>query len=218
MVIGASGESDRQILTLMQRLYNRFDLKRVYYSAYIPVNQDPRISTAVIPLRREHRLYQADWLFRFYHFDAEEILDDDSPFLDDALDPKCAWALRHPEFFPVEVMKAPLQQLLRVPGIGPTSARRIISSRRHSSLRIEDLAKLGVVMKRAKYFVTATGKSSCLPGSNWDFLRLALSDGGGPRQKAGQLEFDFQDPALPLQLLPPKTLEIAGQSRTGEFF
>lgn len=223
MVIGASEDSDRQILLLMERLYKRFDLKRVYYSAYIPVNQDPRIPVVTTPLRREHRLYQADWLFRFYYFDVEELLDDASPFLSDALDPKCAWALRHPEFFPIEVMKASYQLLLRVPGIGPTSAKRIVSARRHAKLRPEDLPKLGVVMKRAKYFLTASGKSVALPGSNWDYLPLALSDGGGPRQKAGQLEFDFQDPpslqSEPTpQALPSDTGTRALPNQIKEFF
>jgi putative DNA modification/repair radical SAM protein len=201
MVIGASGESDRQILTLMQNLYSKFDLKRVYYSAYVPVNDDPRIPLRAVPLRREHRLYQADWLFRFYQFDAQEILDEQSPFLDDSLDPKCAWALRHPEYFPVEVMKAPLAVLLRVPGIGPASARRIIAARRHASLKLEDLSKLGIVMKRARFFLTAAGKSFGVPGSNWDFLRPALSDGGGPHQKSGQIEFDFG--CKPVTLIAP---------------
>jgi len=159
MIIGATQDSDHQILKLSQYLYKYYDLKRVYYSAYVPVNQNKLLPViGKPPLLREHRLYQADWLMRFYGFDASEILDEKYPMLDNNLDPKCVWALRHREFFPVEVNKASLLELLRVPGIGNISARRIITARRIGSLTFEDLKKLGIVLKRANYFITCSGK------------------------------------------------------------
>ena len=133
MIVGATPESDRQILSLTQGLYRKYRLKRVFYSAYMPVSSSPLLPAPQgfqPPLGREHRLYQADWLLRFYHFRAEEILDEDSPNLDPRLDPKCAWALRHLEFFPVEVNRADYEALLRVPGVGVRSARRILTARR----------------------------------------------------------------------------------------
>jgi putative DNA modification/repair radical SAM protein len=159
MIVGASPESDFQILRLSQGLYRKMNLKRVYYSAFVPVNQDNRLPVlAAPPLLREHRLYQADWLLRFYGFSAEEILSDDMPNLDESFDPKTAWALRHPEFYPVEINRADYAALLRVPGIGVTSARRIIAARRFSVITPEGLKKIGVVMKRARYFITCSGK------------------------------------------------------------
>ncbi len=158
MIIGASPENDFQILRLSQGLYKKMNLKRVYYSAYVPVSADNRLPVlAAPPLLREHRLYQADWLLRFYGFSAEEILSDDLPNLDEAFDPKTAWALRHPEFFPVEINRADYLTLLRVPGIGVTSAKRIIAARRFSAITPEGMKKIGVVMKRAKYFITSSG-------------------------------------------------------------
>ena len=162
MIIGATPESDRQILTLTQALYDKYHLKRVFYSAYIPVSDSkllPARQGFRPPLLREHRLYQADWLLRFYHFRAEELLDDDQPNFNPALDPKCCWALNHPEFFPVEVNTAEYEVLLRVPGIGVRSARRILAARRYGALRFTDLKKLGVVLKRAQYFLTCTGRA-----------------------------------------------------------
>jgi len=159
MIIGATPESDRHILSLTQSLYDKYHLKRVFYSAYVPVVEStllPSVDTKP-PLLREHRLYQADWLLRFYGFRAEELLDDDAPDFNPLLDPKCCWALRHGEFFPVEVNCADYEALLRVPGIGVTSARRILVARRVGSLRVEELKKLGVVMKRAQYFITCNG-------------------------------------------------------------
>ena len=159
MIIGATPDSDRQILSLTQGLYNKFRLKRVYYSAYMPVTSHKAlIKITHPPLLREHRLYQADWLLRFYGFNAEEILDDDMPMLDENLDPKACWAVRHPEIFPVEINRAPLYTLLRVPGVGNVSARRIIQARRMASLSFDDLKKIGVVLKRAAYFITCRGK------------------------------------------------------------
>ncbi|MEI7825800.1 MAG: putative DNA modification/repair radical SAM protein [Chlorobiaceae bacterium] len=160
MIIGASPETDFQILRLSQGLYKKMNLKRVYYSAYVPVSNDSRLPVlAGPPLLREHRLYQADWLLRFYGFSAEEILSDDAPNLDESFDPKSAWALRHPEFFPVEINRADYGTLLRVPGIGVTSAKRIIAARRFSAITPEGMKKIGVVMKRAKYFITCSGRS-----------------------------------------------------------
>ncbi|MBO4914109.1 MAG: putative DNA modification/repair radical SAM protein [Oscillospiraceae bacterium] len=159
LIVGASGESDRHILTLTQALYGRYRLRRVFYSAYVPVVENtllPSVGTKP-PLLREHRLYQADWLLRFYGFSADELLDDSQPDFDPRLDPKCCWALRHPEFFPVEVNHADYEALLRVPGIGVVSARRILVARRTGPLHIDDLRKLGVVMKRAQFFLTCSG-------------------------------------------------------------
>jgi putative DNA modification/repair radical SAM protein len=159
MIIGASPETDFQILQLSQGLYRKMNLKRVYYSAFVPVNDDNRLPVlAAPPLLREHRLYQADWLLRFYGFSAEEILSDDAPNLDESFDPKTAWALRNPGFFPVEINRADYATLLRVPGIGVTSARRIIAARRFAPITPEGMKKIGVVMKRAKYFITCSGR------------------------------------------------------------
>jgi predicted DNA-binding helix-hairpin-helix protein len=135
------------------------NLKRVYYSAYVPVNHDNRLPVlAKPPLKREHRLYQADWLLRNYGFSADEILSREHPFLDEHLDPKAAWALRHPEFFPVDINRADYAALLRVPGIGVTSAKRIVAARRYGVFTPDGLKKIGVVMKRARYFITCSGK------------------------------------------------------------
>lgn len=159
MIIGASPESDHRILLLSQGLYKKMNLKRVYYSAYVPVNHDNRLPVlAKPPLKREHRLYQADWLLRNYGFSADEILSQEHPFLDEYLDPKAAWALRHPEFFPVDINRADYAALLRVPGIGVTSAKRIVAARRYAVFTPDGLKKIGVVMKRARYFITCSGK------------------------------------------------------------
>ncbi|MDR1929942.1 MAG: putative DNA modification/repair radical SAM protein [Treponema sp.] len=160
LIVGASGEDDRTIIGLSGALYKKYSLKRVYYSAYMPVVSDassglPEISSP--PLLREHRLYQADWLMRFYHFESREILDEAHPFLDTALDPKTVWALNHPERFPVEIKKADYEELLRVPGLGAVSARRILGARRQRPLNFEGLRRLGVVLKRARYFITLGG-------------------------------------------------------------
>ena len=160
LIVGASPESDFQILNLTQSLYKVYHLRRVYYSAYIPVNHDsllPALSTP--PLRRENRLYQADWLLRFYGFAAHELLDEDHPFLDERLDPKTAWALRHFQLFPVEVNTAEYHVLLRVPGIGVLSAKKILQARKGALLDFDTLRKLGVVLKRARYFLTCKGKT-----------------------------------------------------------
>ena len=160
MIIGATPETDRQILRLTAGLYRKYALKRVFFSAYTPVvagKNLPSLDTRP-PLLREHRLYQADWLLRFYGFNADEILDDAHPDFDPRFDPKCCWALYHPEQFPVEVNRAPYEMLLRVPGIGVKSARRIVQVRRVSALNYDTLKKLGVVLRRAQFFIVCGGK------------------------------------------------------------
>lgn len=161
MIIGASPESDRQILLLSQGLYRKYGLKRVFYSAYMPVSDSKLLPVREgfqPPLLREHRLYQADWLLRYYHFQAEELLSEEQPDFNPLVDPKCAWALQHMEFFPVDANRADYEALLRVPGVGVVSARRILTARRWGSLTFQDLKKLGVVLKRAQYFLTCSGK------------------------------------------------------------
>ncbi len=160
LIVGATQDTDRHILHLTQSLYDKYKLKRVFYSAYVPVVEHallPSIDTKP-PLLREHRLYQADWLLRFYGFRAEELLNEENPDFNPLIDPKCHWAIGHLEQFPVEIMHADYEMLLRVPGIGPISAKRIISARRTGHLRFEDLKKLGVVLKRAQFFVTCCGR------------------------------------------------------------
>ena len=161
MIIGATPETDYQILRVTEALYKKFDLKRVFFSAFVPVNEDkalPSIRDQGPPLLREHRLYQADWLLRFYHFEAEELLDEENQNFNVYLDPKCCWALRHLDIFPVEINRADYHTLLRVPGIGYKSAGRIVKARRWGGIGFEDLKKMGVVLKRALYFITCSGK------------------------------------------------------------
>ena len=162
LIVGTTRDTDRHILHLTEALYRKYRLKRVFYSAYVPVVENsllPALDTKP-PLLREHRLYQADWLLRFYGFQASELLDEAHPDFNPQLDPKCSWAVSHLEQFPVEVMRADYETLLRVPGIGPTSAKRIVSARRTAHLRFEDLKKLGVVVKRAQYFVLCDGRAA----------------------------------------------------------
>jgi len=159
LIVGATPESDRDIITLTEGLYNRLELKRVYYSAFIPGSSDKRLpALPTPPLLREHRLYQADWLLRFYGFSAHELLDEARPNLDMRFDPKSDWALRHLELFPVEVNRVDYEVLLRVPGIGVRSAQRIVQARQGTRLGETELKKLGVVLKRARYFLTAGGR------------------------------------------------------------
>lgn len=160
LIVGATEDSDRHILHLTESLYERYRLKRVFYSAYVPVVENPLLPDLHTkpPLLREHRLYQADWLLRFYGFRADELLDDQHPNFDPLLDPKCYWAITHPEQFPVEIMTADLGRLLRVPGIGPTGARRILSARRTGLLHFDDLKKMGIVLKRAQFFILCGGR------------------------------------------------------------
>ncbi len=165
MIVGATPESDRHILSLTEGLYRKYRLKRVFFSAYMPVSDHKSLPVPAgfkPPLLREHRLYQADWLLRFYGFTAGEILDESRPNFDEALDPKSDWALRHPEFFPVEVNRADYEAILRVPGIGMRGAQRIVAARRYGPLSFEGLKRLDIVMKRAQYFITCGGRM--LPG------------------------------------------------------
>lgn len=160
LIVGATPESDYKILNLSENLYNRFNLKRVYYSAYVPVIKNDKVLPDIIhpPLVREHRLYQADWLLRFYGFKAKELLKDENDSFDLNFDPKTSWALSNIDNFPIEINKASYDTLLRIPGIGVRSARRILITRKVHSLKFEDLKKLGIVLKRAKYFITCKGK------------------------------------------------------------
>ena len=190
MIVGATPESDLQILTLTQALYRKYHLKRVFFSAYIPVQEDsclPALDTKP-PLLREHRLYQADWLLRFYGFDAKELLDERHPNFNPLLDPKCSWAVSHLDQFPVEVNTAPYELLLRVPGIGVKSAGRILTARRHCRLDFAGLKKLGVVLKRAQYFLTCGGKMvEGLHFSPDGVLRGLLLSQGAPQEPVEQL-------------------------------
>lgn len=177
MIVGATADSDRKILTLSSALYSAYSMKRVYFSAYVPVGVHPSLPPpdVKVPLRREHRLYQADWLMRFYDFKAEEITEDGDN-LDMELDPKCAWAVRHPEFFPVDINSAPYSALLRVPGIGVKTAKRIVAARRNAKLDIGDLRRLGAVVKRAVFFTCFGARFYGLKRTNSEILRAELAD------------------------------------------
>ena len=160
MIIGATPESDYQIMAVAESLYNKFSLKRVYYSAFVNVNEDKELPALPggPPLLREHRLYQADWLLRFYDFTVDELLTSDRPNFNMMIDPKADWAVRHLDQFPIEINRADYKLLLRIPGIGVKSARRIVRARRFANLTFDDLKKIGVVLKRALYFITCSGK------------------------------------------------------------
>ena len=182
MIIGATKENDYQILSVAESLYEKFALKRVFYSAFIHVNEDKLLPAVKDgegpPLLREHRLYQADWLLRFYGFKAQELLSSERPNFNIAIDPKADWAVRHLDKFPVEINRADYQTLLRVPGLGVTSAKRIVAARRHGNLSFEDLKKLGVVLKRALYFITCNGRMMYPTKIEQDYiLRNLLSVG-----------------------------------------
>ncbi len=183
MIIGATPETDYQIMSVAQSLYDKFSLKRVFYSAFVQVNEDKELPALPggPPLLREHRLYQADWLLRFYGFRAEELLDERRPNFNALLDPKEDWALRHLEFFPVEINRADYRTLLRVPGIGVKSAKRIVGARRSGILRFADLKKIGVVLKRAQYFITCEGKMLFPIKLEEDFITRSLLSGGGKK-------------------------------------
>ena len=181
MIVGATPDSDFQILRLTEGLYRKYQLKRVFFSAYIPVVEDsllPSVTTKP-PLLREHRLYQADWLLRFYGFEAKELLDEEHQNFNPVLDPKCNWAVNHLELFPVEINRVSYDMLLRVPGIGVKSARNILKARKVGPLHFEDLKKLGVVLKRAQYFIVCCGKAAQgLRITQDSILRGLLSDKG----------------------------------------
>ncbi len=181
MIVGATPETDYQMLHVAETLYQRFDLKRVFYSAFVSVNVDkalPAKTDQGPPLLREHRLYQADWLLRYYKFEAKELLTEEEPNFNPLFDPKCNWALRHLECFPVEVNRAPYEMLLRVPGLGYRSAGRIVRARRLVTLDFQDLKKIGVVLKRAMYFLTCNGRMMYPVKLEQDYIARNLLDAG----------------------------------------
>lgn len=194
MIIGATPDTDFRILHLTEALYQRYRLKRVFFSAYLPVGKNPLLPALGTkpPLLREHRLYQADWLLRFYGFSASELLDEEHPSFNPWLDPKCSWALNHRERFPVDVNRAPYAELLRVPGIGVTSAKRILTARRTSSLDLAGLKKLGVVLKRAQYFITCSGQVNSWLGAPSGLVLKSLMSAGEQRL--------YQQETQPIQL------------------
>lgn len=179
MIIGATGESDYQIMKVAQHMYDRYEMKRVFYSAFIRVNEDSLLPALPggPPLLREHRLYQADWLLRYYGFRTEDLLSEDKPDFNVFVDPKCDWALRHLEQFPVEVMRADYETLLKVPGIGYKSASRIVKARRLGSLDYAALKKMGVVLKRAIYFITCGGRQMYPTKLQEDYILRNIMDG-----------------------------------------
>ncbi|MBN1521737.1 MAG: putative DNA modification/repair radical SAM protein [Candidatus Aureabacteria bacterium] len=196
LIVGATPESDRQIMMLSESLYDNMNLKRVYYSAYVPVNSGRNLpSVSSPPLLREHRLYQADWLIRFYGFSTDEFLDEKNPNLNTDFDPKTDWALKHMETFPVEINRADYPQLLRIPGIGIRSAGKILTLRKVKALRFEDLKKLRIVLKRAQYFITLSGRYFGDEPQNAEKiqarLRIPVQD---KKKDSDQLDFFTRDP------------------------
>ena len=178
MIIGATPENDYQIVSVVESLYQKFALKRVFYSAFVRVNEDSLLPALPggPPLLREHRLYQADWLLRYYGFRASELLSEEKPNFNVLLDPKCDWALRHLEQFPVEVNRADYMTLLRVPGIGVRSAQRIVKARRLGTVDFPDLKRMGVVLKRALYFITCRGRTMYPIRIEEDYITRNLLD------------------------------------------
>ncbi len=213
MIVGASPETDYHILHLTEGLYKKYGLKRVYYSAYIPVQEDsllPSLDTRP-PLLREHRLYQADWLLRFYGFEAKEIIDPVHPMLHPEVDPKCSWAVSHLDEFPVEVNTADYEMLLRVPGIGVTGAKRIVKARRSRNLDFDALKRLGVVLKRARFFITCCGKTlQRIPETPEAMIYSILS----PNKMGGFQDYGFEQLSL---FEPALTGEVINECLTGEF-
>ena len=196
MIVGATPETDYQIINLSAALYKKYELKRVFYSAYMPVVSDRNLPTLDTrpQLLREHRLYQADWLLRFYHFDATELLDEANPNFNLLIDPKCNWALNNYDFFPVEVNTAPYEALLRVPGLGVTSAQKILKARKMGTLDFPDLKKLGVVLKRARYFIICRGKTEAgIPNSPETVLRGLLSERSAALAQPAMEQLSFFD-------------------------
>ena len=216
MIIGATPESDFQILNLSAALYKTMGLKRVFFSAYLPVNRDRRLpSTDAVQLDREHRLYQADWLMRFYSYGVDEVIDPAHPFLDLDIDPKASWAVNNLHLFPVEVNTAPYEMLLRVPGIGVVGAKKILKARKTCCLREQELRKLGIALKRARYFITCNGRHQ---GAGIPFDPAAIKaqlrapiDGGRHGRRAdravpGQMSLFEDAPATPAGTLPPTSI------------
>jgi predicted DNA-binding helix-hairpin-helix protein len=213
MIIGATADTDYQILNLTEGLYKNYKLKRVFFSAYTPVSEDSLLPAPDTKpqLWREHRLYQADWLLRYYDFSAGELLDQQHQNFNPYLDPKCTWALNNLHFFPVDVNRAPYRDLLRVPGIGVTGAKRIIAARRTRALRFEGLKHLGVVLKRAQFFITCSGKTADgIKIAEHSMLRSLLSE-----KALEQYRFNFSLEQLALFDRPP-LLENPGRSCENE--
>ncbi len=190
MIVGATQENDYQLLTIAESLYRNYDLKRVFYSAYVALNEDSALPDPGTkpPLLREHRLYQADWLLRFYGFEASELLTEQRPNFNVYLDPKCEWAIRHLEYFPVEINKASYDLLLRIPGVGVKSARRIVRARRSHKLDFDHLKRIGVVLKRAHYFITCNGKMMYPTKIDEDYITRRIVD--LDRRKNWELDYN----------------------------
>ena len=218
MIVGATPETDFQILNLTEGLYKKYKLKRVFFSAYMPVSDSallPALDTKP-PLLREHRLYQADWLLRFYGFSANELLDAGHQSFNPYIDPKCNWALNHMEHFPMEVNRAPYTELLRIPGIGVTSAKRIVTARRTGPLNFDGLKKLGVVLKRAQYFITCGGRTADgLKITQDAALRSLMSDTAFGMYRQG-LPSGFEPEQLSLFEQPRLTQEDVRKCLTGQ--
>lgn len=179
IIVGATDESDKQILELTAKLYKRPSMKRVYYSGFVPVNSyDKRLPTVQdVPRIRENRLYQADWLLRFYQFEVTDIVNDDYQQLDLNMDPKLAWAIRNPQYFPVDINRASYEKILRVPGIGLKSAKLIVAARQHGRLNLEALKRIGVVLKRAQFFIICSGmRTFKMQDASSDYIRLSLQE------------------------------------------
>lgn len=196
MIVGATNERDKDILRVSSILYQQTQMRRVYYSGFIPVNSyDTRLpALKQAPLVRENRLYQADWLMRFYQYRADEIVDDSYPDLDLEIDPKLAWALRHPEMFPIDINRADYSMILRVPGIGVKSAQFIVTSRRHGKLNASHLKKIGVVMKKAQYFITCNELAMyTVNEATPEYLRKILTEPKKKKKDEGQLSILFPD-------------------------
>ena len=213
MIVGASPETDGQILRLTEFMYRKYDLKRVYYSAYLPVVQDPLLPNETAGLLREHRLYQADWLMRFYGFDSSEILPVGENLATE-YDPKCAWALRNLQLFPVEVNRASVEQLLRVPGIGAKGAYKIIAARKHATLSFDDLKKMRIVLKRARHFITANGKFYGEKKEDLIKTRLILAE----RADSAQQLSLFTSEELPRLTNSPEQILLTNASQTDKQF
>ena len=198
MIVGATKESDYHIINVAEALYKNYDLKRVFYSAYIPINDDSALPALDVkpPLLREHRLYQADFLLRFYGFKASELLTEERPFFNENIDPKCDWAVRHLEHFPVEINQADIAVLLRVPGIGVKSARRIVQARRLGVIDFGDLKKMGVVLKRALYFITCKGKMMYDTKLEESYIVNHLIYNEPPHKAVGQAEANYSQMSL----------------------
>lgn len=214
MIVGASADTDKTIITLSEALYRRVAMRRVYYSAYIPVGDKRILPETAPPLAREHRLYQADWLIRFYGFSAGELLSDENPNFDLRFDPKSFWALNNLQYFPVDINHAPIDTLLRVPGIGPTSAQRIVAARKFTKLDFDDLKRIGVVLKRAGYFIVCKGKffSEKDPDPRLIEQRLLENENHRPKDDHGEqlTLFGPDDYAVSESFLPLITGDCAG--------